>query len=550
MPTESPKRTTCSERAAAGGAVRHDRGPVASGDEPRRVPRDVAAPARPAQPVSRSAPPAPTSANGSSAAVNAARAALRDNPPPSRQSAPHPDRNAVGAPPRTPQATTPAPAAEAPSARITPRELLDHAGRLLSGANPRRTVFLVVQLNRSDRLRALAQDPVSRPVMLEVIRRVKSILRPLDRYTLASHDELWLLLVDLPSEALGELAARTLRESLSRPIHLPHENGTETTVQLRPSVGAAWTERRQAVDPMILLSTASEACQRARTRDDHVLIEKLESEQLAVDRNELEQALRKALHANELEVYFQPQVDLGRGRCVAVEALIRWTRPDGTMVSPALIAALCEERGMMGQLTQFVLNTSLRHLMVWKAQGIDVRVGINVSAISLSDHTFPALVSQALSTWGADPSKLTLELTESAIVENEGAALEFMNQLRAQGCHLAIDDFGTGYSSFAYLRQFPLNELKIDQMFVKNMIRERGDRRIVSALVDLAHTFEMRALAEGVEDAATAATLRQLGCDVAQGYFYSQAMPATKFIAWYRDTKDKLIVSPDLAVPR
>ena len=157
----------------------------------------------------------------------------------------------------------------------------------------------------------------------------------------------------------------------------------------------------------------------------------------------------------------------------------------------------------------------------------------------MADPTFPTQVEQALSTWGADPHKLTLELTESSIVQNERTALEFMKQLSALGCHLAIDDFGTGYSSFAYLRQFPLNELKIDQTFVRHITTERGDQRIVNALVDLAHTFGMRALAEGVETQEAEVILRDLGCDLGQGYLYSKAMSASKFIAWYREARKK-----------
>src|SRR5690606_5557837 len=153
-------------------------------------------------------------------------------------------------------------------------------------------------------------------------------------------------------------------------------------------------------------------------------------------------------------------------------------------VEPSLIASICEERGMIGQLTQFVLNTSLRYQQFWSSRGIDISVSLNLSAVSLSDASFPDLVGQALSTWGVPGERLTLELTESAIVQNEASAVAFMSRIKALGCKLAIDDFGTGYSSFSYLRQFPLDELKIDQSFVRNMVTDRGDAQIVRALVD------------------------------------------------------------------
>jgi diguanylate cyclase len=436
------------------------------------------------------------------------------------------------------------------SPRLPARGLLDRLGEVLRSDAAARSVLMVISLNRSDRLLALAQQPASRRVMVDVIQRIQSILRPLDRYTMVSHDELWLLLADLPSAALAELAARTLQQSLSRPIHVPQPDGRESIVQLRPAIGGAWLARARHADPMVLLNAAADACSQARRSDERVHITRLESDDDVIDRNELERDLRDALMSNELEVYFQPQIDLTIGHCVAVEALIRWNDRKRGMVSPQLIATLCEERGMMGQLTQFVLNTSLRHLMFWKSQDIDVSVAINISAMSLADQTFPTQVSQALSTWGADPQRLTLELTESSIVQNERTALEFMNQLSALGCQLSIDDFGTGYSSFAYLRQFPLNELKIDQMFVRNILTERGDQRIVHALVDLAHTFEMRALAEGVESGEAADILTKLGCDLAQGYYFAEALPANRFVNWYRELEDKVSGESSLASAR
>jgi EAL domain-containing protein (putative c-di-GMP-specific phosphodiesterase class I) len=370
--------------------------------------------------------------------------------------------------------------------------------------------------------------------MLEVLRRVRAILRTPDRYAMVSHDELWVLLSDLPSATLAELATRTLQQSLSRPIHIGGAS-SGSVVQMRPLVGAAWMARSEHADPMVLLTTASEACANARRREERVSITRLESDETIVNRNQLERELRAALGANELEVFFQPQIDLKSERCVAVEALIRWTCEKHGTVEPQMIATLCEERGMIDQLTQFVLNTTLRHQVFWKTQNVDVSVAINISSLSLTNATFPGQVQQALATWGADPRRLTLELTESSIIENEQVALEFMNQLAALGCQLSIDDFGTGYSSFAYLRQYPLHEMKIDQMFVRDLLNDVGDQRIVHAMVGLAHTFEMRALAEGVESAEAARMLETMGCDLAQGYHFSRAVPATHFLNWYRD---------------
>ena len=431
------------------------------------------------------------------------------------------------------------------TARLTPPDLVKALHERHSDSGAARSALLIVHLNRSDRLQALAQQRYAKPVLVEVAKRVQTMLRPYDRYAIVSPDQIWLLLCDLPSESLAELASRTLRESLMRPIQVEREDDNALSVQLRPVIGGGWTPGGIVSDPMTLVNAAAEAAVRARNSDDHILLDKLDSDAAVIHRDTLERELRGALYGNELDVYFQPQVDLASGKCVAAEALIRWIRPDGKSVNPGLIASVCEERGMMAQLTQFVLNSALRHLMFWRGQDIDITVGINLSAVTLADKSFPALVEQSLATWSIPGECLTLELTESSIVQHEMSAIEFMKTLKALGCQLAIDDFGTGYSSFSYLRQFPLDELKIDQSFVRDIANDRGDRQIVSALIDLAHTFEMHALAEGIETPEALAVLEELGCDRAQGYFYGRPMPANDFSSWYQAHEAGLLATND-----
>jgi EAL domain-containing protein (putative c-di-GMP-specific phosphodiesterase class I) len=404
---------------------------------------------------------------------------------------------------------------------------------------------LVVDLNRSDRLYALAQQARARNTLIEVMSRLRSMLRAGDRWALVSHDEIWVLLTELPSAALVELAARTLQQTLARPITTPEG----VSVRLQPLIGAALLAKNTHADPMMLLQAAAGACTTARRFEDHVQILRLETDHDIADLHALGLDLQVALSGNELDVHFQPQMALAAspsGAVIGAEALVRWNCPKRGWVPPNLIASVCEERGLMPALTQFVMNTSLRHQVYWKQKGIDLKVAVNVSASSLSDSTFPIQVAQALSTWDADPSCLTIELTEGVIVENERVAIDFMQQLSDQGCRLALDDFGTGYSSFAYLRQFPLHELKIDQSFVRNLESDLSDRRIVGALVDLAHTFDLQALAEGIETPEVAQCLAQLGCDLGQGWLYSKALNATDLLAWaqQRQTCAQIQVKP------
>jgi diguanylate cyclase len=415
--------------------------------------------------------------------------------------------------------------------RVNVAELMHQVSQAHLASAEHRHVFLILQLHRSDRLQALAQSDASRLVHTEVSRRFKRVLRAGDFYSFVSTDEVWVMLTNLPSEGLAKMAARTLRDHLSRPIQVETELQQTWQVNLRPIVGGSWVDQGHFVDSLSLVTAAYDSLTKARGHDEHVIVQKAEHSSSAVERNALERDLRAAIHGNELEAYFQPQMSARDNRCISAEALIRWKR-DGQFVSPALIASICEERGLMNHLTQFVLNSSLRQLIYWKSKKLDIRVSVNLSAVTMTDEVFPDVVGQALATWGVPGERLTLELTESSIVQNEASAIDFMRKLKKNGCRLAIDDFGTGYSSFAYLRKFPLDELKIDQSFVRNCSTDPADLRIVKTLVDLAHGFGLKALAEGVEDVETLATLKDAGCDEVQGYYFAKAMPSKEFLQW------------------
>ncbi|HRO60046.1 MAG TPA: EAL domain-containing protein [Burkholderiaceae bacterium] len=434
------------------------------------------------------------------------------------------------------------------SPRLAPQRLLDSLSHHCANGTAGRTALLVVELHRSDRLRALAQHASNPYVLAEIARRVQGTLRAGDRYAFVANDELWVLLAHLPDENLVELAARTLRESLLHPIRVQGAGLDRTLVSLSPVLGGAWAGRRALGDPLAMAAAAADACGRARMLEARIRIERFDDDEAGLHRDALERELRAALNGNELDVHFQPQIELASRRCVAVEALIRWTRRDGTSVSPALVASLCQERGMMDQLTQYVLNNALRNQRQWASQGVDVAVSINLSAAAVSDGRFPLLVAHALSTWRVPGERLTFELTEASILRNEHAAIELMKRLHELGCQLALDDFGTGYSSFSWLRRFPIDELKIDRSFVHELdgagqIGTQGDDRSVRALIDMAHLSGIRALAEGVETAVAQRALVAAGCDRAQGFRFAPGMPAQAFVDWQRRQDESVLLT-------
>ena len=420
-----------------------------------------------------------------------------------------------------------------PKCRLTPNELLAFGQQLLARKFAGRPLLLALRLNRSDHLQALARDPHASLVLSAVQDRIEKRLQPEDRYAVASHDEIWVLLADVANESVAHAIATAFRETLYPPVVIDLPDGRTTSAQLQPVIGGAWS-RSDAVGMGGLLQGAWDGRLLATEHEDRLDVRHIGADDSAARLVEIEHALRRNLYANELEVHFQPQIDLATNQCFAAEALIRWPREHPLQVTPTLIASICDDRGMIGQLTQFVINTVLRQQLGWQAQGLDLSIGINLSAKTANDPGFASQVAQSCETWGLSPGRLLFELTEDSIVRNEHATIECMRALRNIGCELSIDDFGTGYSSFAYLRQFPVHELKIDRVFIQNLVNDRGDQQIVKALIDLAHAFNLRALAEGVDNPAAVHLLREFGCDRVQGFLYARAMPAEQFSDWVR----------------
>jgi EAL domain-containing protein (putative c-di-GMP-specific phosphodiesterase class I) len=199
----------------------------------------------------------------------------------------------------------------------------------------------------------------------------------------------------------------------------------------------------------------------------------------------------------------------------------------------ALIAQIAENTEINHSFTLFILNTALRHTVGLRRLGVQVRMSVNVSATLLNDDELPEILAQSLDAWSVPADQLTVEVTEGTIVSDVKRSVQVLDRVRQLGVRLAMDDFGTGYSSLAQFKRLPFDEIKIDKLFVQNMLQSRGDAQIVRAMVDLAHNFGLVAVAEGVEDIPTLNRLRELGCDLAQGYAISKALPEPLFRDWW-----------------
>jgi EAL domain-containing protein (putative c-di-GMP-specific phosphodiesterase class I) len=225
-------------------------------------------------------------------------------------------------------------------------------------------------------------------------------------------------------------------------------------------------------------------------------------------------------------------VRLSDGALVGAEALDRWNHPVLGMVPPLDFVPLAESTDLIVPLTHRVLRTALRQVRAWSDEGLAVPVAVNVSPRSLVDGDLPAVVRETLATWGVAPHLLRLEVTETTLVEDPDRALAVLQALHDLGVGLSLDDFGTGYSSLSYLKHLPVDELKIDRSFVAGLVTLPEDAVLVRATVELGHNLGMTVVAEGVEDEATAQALRELHCDVAQGYHYARPLPPAAFAEW------------------
>ncbi len=387
--------------------------------------------------------------------------------------------------------------------------------------------LLMVHLIRPDKLDAMVGAP-STELMKHALLRLHGALRAADRYTAVSEEKIIFLLPNLKSTSQAILAADKIQRLLEEGFLIG-----ESTVAIRPVIGIVlFPDHGEIAEELVVHADIAAGVAVSHDFAQHIFQNE--------DRGDsdvylgLEAPLREAIRTNRIQLHYQPQVDLKSGKCVAVEALVRWDAPDYGPVPAATIIRVAELSGVIGALTHWVINTAFRQQTEWKKLGIDVNISVNLSTISLANSELPEQIQQAIGTWGVDPKCITFEITENATISDTERSIAVLNRLKALGVKIALDDFGTGYSSLSYVKNFPLDELKIDRLFVQNICDSPADQKIVRSIVALAHSFNLQVVAEGVEDDARLRELKKLGCDLVQGYVFSPALPASHFANWMR----------------
>jgi EAL domain-containing protein (putative c-di-GMP-specific phosphodiesterase class I) len=284
-----------------------------------------------------------------------------------------------------------------------------------------------------------------------------------------------------------------------------------------------------ATDVGTLLKHADTAMYRAKKTNSGFQFFEAAMEHSISEHVRMENDLRHAIDRNELEVFYQPQARVETGDIIGAEALVRWRHPTRGMVSPAEFIPLAEETGLINPVGEWVLRTACAQMKKWADAGLTMRIAVNLSVKQLLQKNFAATVEQALNDTGLAPSLLELEITESTLMENAQDTLEALHRLHGLGVRLAIDDFGTGYSSLSYLKRFPVDIIKIDRSFVRDVPHDADDAAIVTGIIALAHSLRLDVVAEGVETESQLRFLRDHSCDLLQGFYLSQPVPGEQF---------------------
>jgi diguanylate cyclase len=397
----------------------------------------------------------------------------------------------------------------------------------IARATEGRLAVLIIELRRIDRLQALLRGPAPSMTMSLVVDRLRKALRPEDRLAPLSDEQVCIVLPRLAHPSQAVLAAVKLLRALDRPI--THEGGTAV---LRPCVGVA-TVPEHGFDPAELLMAADVSRHIAATREEGYHVFQSEDRVETEVYRGLDLDLERAIRANELDIHYQPQVELATGRPVGVEALVRWRHHKGGAIPAPTIIGIAERTGLIGTLTFWIFNAALRQMAQWRAEGITARLAMNLSIATLTDRELPAVVDQSIKTWGVPADSVVLEIAENTLIVDAERSVAILTRLKAVGVQLSMDDFGSGFSSLGHLRRFPFDELKIDRPFVGAMLMEKHDMAVVKSAIDIAHNFGWRAVAEGADPVPVREELKRIGCDIAQGHSVSPALAGSAFRDWW-----------------
>jgi diguanylate cyclase len=394
--------------------------------------------------------------------------------------------------------------------------------------------LLVIDLDRFKLINDSMGHRAGDDLLREVAQRLKNAVRTIDTTARLGGDEFVILLNAPVSQTEAVAVARRAIQVMEPAIRL-----LGIDVHVSPSIGIAFYPKDGAtVDTLLARADAAMYTAKERGRNN-VQCYATGMNTVTQERVKLESALHEALRTGQFELHYQPKVDTSTGRINSAEALIRWRHPQRGLLPPSDFIPIAEECGLLDAIGEWVLFEACRQAKAWQDAGLrPLRVAVNLAPSQFRLVNLVDQIRRALESAQLDPQLLEVELTESAVMSDAEESILILEAISCMGVLVSVDDFGTGYSSMSYLRRFPIDKLKIDRCFIEEMTRRPEDASIVRAIISLAHSLHLKVIAEGVETPEQLALLGELGCDQYQGFYFSPALSATKFLELVKQTSD------------
>lgn len=388
--------------------------------------------------------------------------------------------------------------------------------------------MLMMDLNRFKHVNDVLGHSAADKLLVGVAERLKSSCKSEnDIVARLGGDEFGIILANTNTQTALDIARR-LQSALETPIAL-----NDSFVDLSAGVGIAnYPEHTSDIEE--LLSRAEIAMYAAKNSPSGICVYSSNLDGENDENLSLISEIKLAIEQNQLSLFVQPKIDFITGKVLAVEALVRWNHPERGLLYPDMFIPFAEQTGHISKISHWMLSEASRYAAIWQKHGLNITLAVNLSARDLIDIELPNKLKEILIKHGLSANSLSLEITESSIMDDPARALETVERIAKMGISLSIDDFGTGYSSLAYLKRLPVNELKIDKSFVINLEHDPDDVTIVKSTIELGHNLGLKVVAEGIENRKSWDILKSMGCDYGQGYLMSKPMNADQLIEWMK----------------
>jgi predicted signal transduction protein with EAL and GGDEF domain len=368
-------------------------------------------------------------------------------------------------------------------------------------------------------------------ILRAVAQRIKYATRKNDFVARIGGDQFAITLPNTTAE-IGANVAQTIFRAFDSPIVINTQS-----VDLSASVGIA-SYPEHANNEAQLLTRAEMAMYAAKLNRTSTAVFDKSYDMNSSANLSLASELKIAISDNQLIMYVQPKIDIATCQVSSLEALVRWKHPEKGFIFPDQFIPFAEQTGFIQHISMWMINEAARYSEIWKANNLTLPIAVNISTRDLIDQNLPKKINDILKSHHIDHNSLSLEITESSIMDDPVRALATLDKLSAMNIKLSIDDFGTGYSSLTYLKRLPVSELKIDKSFILKMEQDESDKKIVQSTIDLGHNLGLKVVAEGVENHLVWKLLAGMGCDSGQGYYMSKPMPASDLVNWMQHWKN------------